>query len=170
MIETTNLAARDTSLERGGMRVAQDFQPESFQFIRDASLPGGFVNGGSGIGPDMMSPELLVESRVLPDLMPVTARGNRREMKGKSLLIRKAALNSWLCVWGVPGPDESTHSQPAESNRFFDRRSKLEMSAKLRRTPDLFGQRNPQALSWRGSRPLCVSHPVVQEFYPPRNF
>jgi hypothetical protein len=165
MIETTNLATRVTSLERYGMRGAQDFQPESLQFIRDAGYTGVFVNGGSGIGPDMMPPESLIESRVLPDLMPLTVRGNRREMERRSRLIREAALNSWLCVWGVPGPDESGHSLAAESNRFYDRRSKLEMSAKLHRTPDLFGQRNQEALSWRGSRPLCVSHPLVQEFY-----
>jgi hypothetical protein len=84
MIETTSLATRVTSLERWGMRVAQDFQPESLQFIRDAGYTGVFVNGGSGIGPDMMSPESLVESRVLPDLMPLTVRGNRREMERRS--------------------------------------------------------------------------------------
>jgi hypothetical protein len=106
-----------------------------------------------------------VASTVIPDLMPLTAQGNQREMRRRCQLLGEAGLKPWLCVWGVPGPDESANSVAAESNLFFDRRTKLEMAAKLRRSPEIFGQRSPQALSWRGNRPLCVSHPLVQEFY-----
>ncbi len=162
---STNIQHRITSLERWGMRVHADFQPESVACIREAGFTGVLVNGGSGIGPDMLTPESLVESPVIPDLMPLTVKGNRREMARRCKLLQDAGLNPWLCLWGVPGPDESEGAITADSNRFFDRRSKLEMNAKLARTPELFGQRHPHALSWRGSRPLCVSHPTVQDFY-----
>ena len=142
-----------------------DFQPEAVAYVREAGYTGVLVNGGSGIGPDMLTPESLVSSTVIPDLMPLTAQGNQREMRRRCQLLGKAGLKPWLCVWGVPGPDESANSVAAESNRFFDRRTKLEMAAKLRRSPEIFGQRSPQAMSWRGNRPLCVSHPLVQEFY-----
>ncbi|MEI8196924.1 MAG: hypothetical protein WCI73_13570 [Phycisphaerae bacterium] len=162
---TTRLCHRITSLERWGMRVAADFQPESVARIAAAGFTGVLVNGGSGIGPDMLTPESLLTSPVIPDLMPLTIRGHEREMKRRCDLLAQADLKPWLCLWGVPGPDDSANSWAADSNRFFDRRSKLEMSAKLARTPDLFGQRNPQTLSWRGSRPLCVSHPIVRAYY-----
>ncbi len=147
------------------MRVHADFQAEGVACVREAGFTGLLVNGGSGIGPDMLTPESLVESPVIPDLMPLTVKGNRHEMARRCALLKEARLAPWLCLWGVPGPDESAGAETAESNRFFDRRSKLEMSAKLARTPDFFGHRDPKDLSWRGSRPLCVSHPTVQEFY-----
>ena len=156
---------RITSLERWGMRVHADFQPESVVCIREAGFTGVLVNGGSGIGPDMLTPESLVESNVIPDLMPYTVEANRREMARRCTLLKDAGLTPWLCLWGVPGPDESAGAESSESNRFFDRRSKLEMNAKLARTPEIFGHRDPKDLSWRGSRPLCVSHPTVREFY-----
>ncbi|HEY3330996.1 MAG TPA: hypothetical protein VGK19_13295 [Capsulimonadaceae bacterium] len=162
---TTKLTYRITSLERWGMRVHADFQPAAVAAVRDAGFTGVLVNGGSGIGPDMLTPESLVESPVIPDLMPLTIKGNRREMARRCSLLHNAGLKPWLCFWGVPGPDESHDAISAESNRFFDRRSKLEMTAKLARTPELFGHRNPGALSWRGSRPLCVSHPLVRDYY-----
>lgn len=165
MTNDTQIKHRITTLERWGVRVHADFQPEAVRCIREAGFTGVMVNGGSGIGPDMMSPESLVASPVLPDLMPLTVKGNQREMTRRCDLLKAAGLKPWLCLWGVPGPDESVDSQPAESNRFFDRRSKLEMKAKLERSPDIFGYRNPKGLSWRGSRPLCVSHPIVSEFY-----
>jgi hypothetical protein len=161
----TEISTRITSLERWGMRASMDFQPESVAYVRDAGYTGVLANGGSGIGPDMMTPESLVASTVIPDLMPLTAQGNQREMQRRCQLLSEAGLKPWLCIWGVPGPDESANSLAAESNRFFDRRTKLEMTAKLHRTPEIFGQRSPQALSWRGNRPLCVSHPQVREFY-----
>jgi hypothetical protein len=80
-------------------------------------------------------------------------------------LLKEAGLKPWLCFWGVPGADESAGAITTDSNRFFDRRTKLEMNAKLARTPEIFGHRDPRALSWRGSRPLCASHPTVQAFY-----
>ena len=147
------------------MRASIDFQPESIAYVREAGYTGVLVNGGSGIGPDMLTLESLVASTVIPDLMPLTAQGSQREMRRRCQLLGEAGVEPWLCVWGVPGPDESADFLAAESNRFFDRRSKLEMTAKLRRTPEIFGYRSPQALSWRGNRPLCVSHPLVREFY-----
>ena len=147
------------------MRASIDFQPEAVAHVRDAGFTGVLVNGGSGIGPDMLTPESMVVSTVIPDLMPLTVHGNQREMSRRCQLLSEAGLKPWLCVWGVPGPDESADSGPAESNRYFDRRSKLEMTAKFRRHPEIFGHRSPQALSWRGNRPLCLSHPLVREFY-----
>lgn len=164
-MKNTQIHHRITSLERWGMRAHADFQPESAAAIRDAGFTAVLVNGGSGIGPDMLTPESLVASPVIPDLMPLTVSGHRREMTRRCDLLEQAGLKPWLCLWGVPGPDESAGAQTADSNRFFDRRGKLEMGAKLARTPDLFGRRNPKALSWRGSRPLCVSHPTVREYY-----
>jgi hypothetical protein len=165
MTEDTNIRHRITSLERWGMRAHADFQAEGVARIREAGFTGVLVNGGSGIGPDMLTPESLVESPVIPDLMPLTVKGNRRELARRCALLKEAGLKPWLCLWGVPGPDESEGAITADSNRFFDRRSKLEMQAKLARAPELFGRRWPKALSWRGSRPLCVSHPTVQAFY-----
>ena len=159
----TKIPHRITSLERWGMRASIDFQPESVAYVRDAGYTGVLVNGGSGIGPDMLTPETLVASTVIPDLMPLTAQGSQREMRRRYQLLGEAGVKPWLCVWEVPGPDESADFLAAESNRFFDRRSKLEMTAKLRRTPEIFGHRSPQATSWRGNRPLCVSHPLVRE-------
>ena len=162
---TSDLPIRITSLERWGMRASMDFQPEAVAYVRDAGYTAVLANGGSGIGPDMLTPESLVASTVIPDLMPLTVQGNSREMQRRCRLLRDAGLAPWLCVWGVPGPDESANCVEAESNRFFDRRTKLEMTAKLRRTPEIFGRRRDQTLSFRGSRPLCVSHPLVREFY-----
>ena len=76
----THIRRRITSLERWGMRVHADFQAEGVARIRKAGFTGVLVNGGSGIGPDMLTPESLVESPVIPDLMPLTVKGNRREM------------------------------------------------------------------------------------------
>jgi hypothetical protein len=161
----SQITHRITTLERWGMRVHADFQPESVSCIREAGFTGVLVNGGVGIGPDMITPESLVESPVIPDLMPLTVKGNRREVARRCTLLKEAGLKPWLCLWGVPGPDDSAGAEAAESNRFFDRRGKLEMGAKLARTPELFGHRDPKGLSWRGSRPLCVSHPTVREYY-----
>lgn len=159
------LQHRLTSLEQWGMRRHADFQPEAVACVKEAGFTGVYVNGGSGIGPDMLTPESLVESSVIPDLMPLTVQGNQRQMQRRCELLAEAGLRPWLCFWGVPGPDDSTQGRAAASNRFFHRRSKLEMNAKLARDPELFGARHDGSLSWRGIRPLCVSHPTVQAFY-----
>ncbi len=156
---------RITSLERWGMRAAHDFQLESCAFVKEAGYNAVLVNGGSGFGPDMMCPESLVQTQSLPDLMPFTVRAHRQEMRRRCALLRQSGLSPWLCVWGICGPDDSKGSEAAESNRFFDRRTKLEMHALQEASPALFGCRHPHALSWRGSRPLCLSQPDVPAFY-----
>lgn len=147
------------------MRSAADFQDEALVALKAAGFNGVLVNGGSGIGPDMLLPEALVKTKAIPDLIPLTTEAYQREIQRRCEALRKHDLRPWLMFWGVPGPDQSTPSAAYDSNRFFDRRTKLEMTAMLRRTPDIFGFRNPAKMSWRGSRPLCVSHPVVQDFY-----
>lgn len=156
---------RITSLEKWGMRVHADFQADSVNFIKQAGFTGVLVNGGSGIGPDMLLPESLALTDAIPELMPLTVTGNRREMHRRCDLLKDAGLDPWLCLWGVPGPDASCESEFADSNRFFDVQTKYEMQAHLRRDPELFGRRDPKVLSWRGNRPLCLSHPTVQQFY-----
>ncbi len=155
---------RITSLERWGFRDRRDFQPAGLQAIKAAGFTGVFVNGGSGIGPDMVSPESMVTTESLPDLMPLTARSNQALMEKQARELAAAGLVPWLNIWGIPGPDHSVGGD-AESNRFFDRRTKLEMGACRERHPELFGSRHLNALSWRGSHPLCVSHVDVQKFY-----
>ncbi|MEO6908137.1 MAG: hypothetical protein ABI210_09635 [Abditibacteriaceae bacterium] len=162
---TTKIKHRITSLERIFMRCHADFQAESVAVVRDAGFTGVLVNGGSGIGPDMMTPESLVPSPIIPDLMPLTVKAHQREMKRRCGLLKEVGLAPWLCVFGVPGPDQSESSTFAISTHHMDRRSKLEMTAKMDRSPEIFGYRDPQAGNWRGSRPLCISHPTVREFY-----
>jgi len=146
------------------MRDRRDFQPEGLKVIKAAGFTGVFLNGGSGIGPDMISPESMVMTKSLPDLMPLTARANQARMEKQASELAAAGLVPWLCIFAVPGPDQSVGGC-AESNRFLDRRAKLEMSACLERHPELFGSRHPDTLSFRGSRPLCTSHAGVQSFY-----
>ena len=86
------LKHRITSLERWGMRAAHDFQPEACAYARQAGYTGVLVNGGSGIGPDMMTPESLLETRTFPDLMPLTAQAHGREMRRRCALLRAANL------------------------------------------------------------------------------
>lgn len=156
---------RITTLERWGMRAEIDFQPDGLRQVRESGFTGVLVNGGSGIGPDMLLPESLATVEPLPDLLPLTAAANQAHIRRRCALLREHGLAPWLMFWGVPGPDRSADYLAAESNRFFDRRTKLEMTAKFHRTPELFGHRSPRKVSWRGSRPLCLSHPVVREFY-----
>jgi len=161
----THITHRITSLERWGMRVHRDFQPDGVAAIAKAGFTGVFVNGGSGIGPDQITPESMVASEVIPDLMPLTIKGNQRELERRLRLLKQAEIRPWLCMWGVPGGDASEGSIYTESNSFFNRSTKLEIEAKVDRSPDLFGYREPTKLSWRGSRPLCISHPAVQAYY-----
>jgi hypothetical protein len=156
---------RITSLERWGQRSESDFQPAGLRAVRAGGFTGVFVNGGSGIGPDLLAPEALALTTAIPDLMPLTAQAAMRQVERRMATLAEADLDAWLTVWGASGPDQSADSACAPSNRFFDRRTKLEMTACLARHPDLFGHRHPQGLSWRGSRPLCISHPQVQAFY-----
>ncbi|MFW5799153.1 MAG: hypothetical protein ACOCXX_05790, partial [Planctomycetota bacterium] len=58
----TTLVHRITSLERWGMRGAHDFQPDACRYAAEAGYTGVLVNGGSGFGPDMMTPESLVQT------------------------------------------------------------------------------------------------------------
>ena len=157
---------RITSLECWGKRAAHDFTAESVRLAKSAGFTGIFLNGGSGIGPDQIPLELALTNGVLPRLAPHTVKGNMDELRRRNELLRREGLGAWWCLWGVIGPDESDQTYPSgPSNRLFDRRSKLEMKAALLREPDLFGARNPRTLSWRGSRPLCLSHPKVRAFY-----
>ena len=153
-------------LESWGKRARHDFTAESVRFVKSAGFTGVFVNGGSGFGADQMPMELSAESEVLPRLAPLTVRANKEELSARAGLLAENGMDAWWCLWGVIGPDESDRSAPSgESNRLFDRKSKLEMKAELIRTPGLFGRRRADVLSWRGSRPLCLSSPVVREFY-----
>ena len=147
------------------MRKARDFQPRALRAIRDAGFTGVFLNGGSGIGPDMLSPETLVSAPPLESLVPRSGRHQQAEAHRRLKLVRCHGLSPWLVFWGVPGPDQSRDSGSVESNKLFDRRTKLEMHAALHSRPELFGYRDPRKLNWRGSRPLCVSHPDVRTFY-----
>ena len=162
---SVKLKHRITSLERWGMRESADFQSQSVACIQEAGFNGVLVNGGSGIGPDMMTPESLVHSDVIPDLMPRTIKGNQREMNRRCELLTEVDIKPWICMWGVPGADTSSGTAAAESNRLFSRLTRHEIQAKFDRTPDIFGQRGAGGLSWRGSRPLCISHPTVQAYY-----
>ena len=136
------------------MRSRRDFQPSGLAAVKTAGFTGVFVNGGAGIGPDMMPPESAVITQSIPELMPLTAKANIAMLNRQAQELVATGLEPWLNVWGVPGPDESTGGSCVESNRLIDRRSKLEMRACLDRRPELFGLRNPGGLSWRGSRPL----------------
>jgi len=160
-----NLKHRLTSLEQWGMRQARDFQPAGLRAAQETGFTGVLLNGGSGFGPDMLSPESLTTVAPLPDLMPRTARLNRAEAHRRIELLQAHGLSPWLLFWGVPGPDQSKAFFAAESNKLFDRRTRAEMHAAMHRRPELFGHRDPRTLSWRGSRPLCISHPDVQRFY-----
>jgi|GEM_PF-910526 len=164
-VRTTKLKHRLIALEKFGMRSEIDFQPAALAMVKDAGFTGVLVNGGAGMGPDMMPPESLAAAEPLAGLFPLTTAANRLRIHGRCRMLRERGLEPWLLFWGVPGPDESANSLSAESNRLFDRRSKLEMTALMRRRPEIFGCRSPRKVSWRGSRPLCLSHPLVREFY-----
>ena len=156
---------RISSLERLGMRSTEDFNKSGLQELKNGGFTGVLVNGGAGIGPDMICPECLAVTDAIPELAPLTTAGSIKEFSGRVQMTVAAGLKPWLNVWGAPGPDLSAGSEDAISNKLFDRRTKLEMHACLARHPELFGFRRPDTMSWRGSRPLCVSHPTVQAFY-----
>jgi hypothetical protein len=153
------LTSRITSLERVLMYQHADFQPESAAFVKDAGYNGVLVNGF--FGASSLRIESLVESRIIPDLMPLTIKANRREMMRRCEILQQAGIRPWLCQWGGMGPDESKSGML----RWIDNRSKLEMHAKMARTPEIFGHQDPAGLNWFGGRPLCISHPLVRRFY-----
>jgi hypothetical protein len=134
--------------------------------VRDAGFTGVLANGGSGFGPDMLLPETLADTKVLPGLMPLTREASQAEMERRCGLLREAGLRPWLCMWGVPGVDvRDENGRERFGNNTFDLRTKLELRALYQAEPDLFGSRGPRLLSWRGNRPLCISHPKVETFY-----
>ncbi len=158
--------SRITSLEEWGKRTSRDFTPELCRQVRDAGFTGVYVNGGSGIGPDQIPAESLTVTETIPDLMPLTSALYRQEIGERIGMLTGEGLDPWLQMWGVPGANLSHDvKESGDANLFFHRRTKMEMSAKLQRAPELFGFRSAENYSWRGSRPLCISHPQVQAFY-----
>lgn len=147
-----------TSIERFGMRSTADITPDTLAYVKAAGYNAVFVNGGSGFGADSIPIECLVQTQAIPDLMPRSHEIYRREIKRRIELLSKFEITPFLCVWAAAcGPSQNSDSM----SHFFDRRIKLEMQAKFRRTPEIFGYGG----HWRGNRPLCTSHPVVMDFY-----
>jgi hypothetical protein len=161
----TPLNIRLTSWEKWGFRSSTPYTREGLEHLKGGGFNGIFVGGGSGMGPDGLSPEMFVESTVIPDLMPESRRSNEKLIRERMALTRSIGLDCWLIVWGIPGPDESYGTAYANNSQTVDRRIKLEMRGLLQRQPDLFGQRDPEGCSWRGNRPLCLSQPTVQAYY-----
>jgi len=159
------LKIRLTSWEKWGFRTSTDYTREGLEHLKNGGFNGIFVGGGSGLGPDAISPEMFVASETIPDLMPESRRLNEQVIRERMSLTRSVGLESWILVWGVPGPDESEGTSYAVNSRTLDRRLKLEMRGLLARQPELFGYRNPKGCNWRGSRPLCLSHSKVRTFY-----
>lgn len=148
---------RITSLERFGLRTEDAFSEKAIAYVREAGYNGIFVNGGSGLGGDSIPVECLVDTRSIPDLMPHSARRYGAIVRERLAKLRAAGIRPWLCMWCVTGA--TVGGVPNETT--WNGRVRLEISAKLRKTPDLFGT----GMSWRGNRPLCVSHPLVRAYY-----
>lgn len=148
---------RITSLERFGYRTCGEFTEEAVRKTRDAGFNAVFINGGSGFGPDSFFVESMLKTEVLPDLLPYTAEYVSAEMHRRIALLKKYDLKPYLCVWDTLGTQCSDFIQC----QYLERRTKLELRAKQRRDPELFGKMN----SWRTGEPLCISHPTVQAFY-----
>ena len=155
---------RVTCLEAWGRRRMHDFTREGAELVKKAGFTGVFLNGASGFGPDQISLALAGETKELPRLAPHTCRANDRELHERAAVLDAAKLDKWWCLWGIPGP----HMVTTDANliyRTLDWRMKAEMKAELERNPEIFGKRVPGKGSWRGSRPLCLSHPQVRAFY-----
>ena len=155
---------RVTCLEAWGRRRMHDFTREGAELVKRAGFTGVFLNGASGFGPDQISLALAGETKALPRLAPYTCRANDRELHERAAVLDAAKLDKWWCLWGIPGP----HMVTTDANliyRTLDWRMKAEMKAELERNPEIFGKRVPGKGSWRGSRPLCLSHPHVRAFY-----
>jgi len=164
--DISTLKYRVTCLEKWGFREKADFQDEGVEYVKNAGYNAVLANGGSGFGPDSLSPEMLVQSDVIPDLMPRTISAAKKEFRRRVTMLEHAKLGTWISAWGVPGPQISRGDQyVSQSPLFFDRRMKLEMLASYRRSPELFGHRNPGCHNWRGDHPLCLSEDRVAAFY-----
>ncbi|MBI4283839.1 MAG: hypothetical protein HY663_05155, partial [Chloroflexi bacterium] len=159
------LKIRLTSWEKWGFRTSTHWTREGLEHLKNGGFNGVFVGGGSGMGPDSITPEMFVVSEIIPDLMPESRRLNEKVIRERISLTRSVGLEPWMLVWGIPGPDESEGTAYAVNSQTIDRRLKLEMRGLLARQPELFGYRDPKGGNWRGSRPLCLSHPKVRGFY-----
>jgi len=159
------LKIRLTSWEKWGFRTSTTYTAEGLRHLKGGGFNAILVGGGSGMGPDSISPEMFVRSDTIPDLMPESRKLNEKTMRERVDLTRAVDLECWLMIWGILGPDESRGTAYAQNCQTLDRRIKLEMRGLLAREPDLFGHRDPSGCSWRGSRPLCLSQPKVQAYY-----
>ena len=159
------LKVRLTSWEKWGFRTSTTYTAEGLQHLKDGGFNAILVGGGSGMGPDSISPEMFVRSDAIPDLMPESRKLNEKTMRERMTLTRAMDLECWLMIWGILGPDESRGTAYAQNCQTLDRRIKLEMRGLFAREPDLFGHRDPAGCSWRGSRPLCLSQPKVRAYY-----
>lgn len=159
------LKHRVTSLERWGHREQTPYTLDQLKKIKASSYNAIFVNGGSGMGPDAISPEMFIKSDVIPDLMPQAISENEIIVRQRIEMTTKSQLENWLMWWGIPGPDQSHGTANSVNTNYLDKHLKYEMQDLLKKEPELFGYRNPQSCNWRGSRPLCLSNDKVKKYY-----
>ncbi|OHB48147.1 MAG: hypothetical protein A2Y10_17725 [Planctomycetes bacterium GWF2_41_51] len=159
------LKYRVTSLERWGHRDQTPYTIEELEKIKASGYNAVFINGGSGMGPDSISPEMFIKSDVIPDLMPKTISVHKKNIHQRIKKTVEAQLKCWLMWWGIPGPDMSWGTGNSLGTRYLDKTLKYEMHQLLKKTPDIFGSRDPKSCNWRGSRPLCLSNPKVKSYY-----
>lgn len=165
LIVSEILKHRITSLERWGFRERTPYTTDQLRKIKDSGYNGVYVNGGSGFGPDSISPEMFIKSEIIPDLMPQCIEKHEELIRLRIKDTTDVGLNPWLMWWGIPGPDESFGTGNSVGTNYLDKLLKSEMHNLLKKEPDLFGSRDPKSCNWRGSRPLCLSHPKVKLFY-----
>ena len=101
------LKVRLTSWEKWGFRTSTTYTAEGLQHLKDGGFNAILVGGGSGMGPDSISPEMFVRSDAIPDLMPESRKLNEKTMRERMTLTRAMDLECWLMIWGILGPDES---------------------------------------------------------------
>ena len=80
LVSMNPLRHRITSPERWGMRSHAAFQADTVAYVREAGYTGMLINGGAGIGPDMLPIESPVENRTIPDPLPVFIMPSRPEI------------------------------------------------------------------------------------------
>lgn len=148
---------RVTSLERVSLRSEDAFSAKAVNAIRTAGYNGVFVNGGAGFGGDAFPVECLVDTKAIPDLMPYTSRRYRALLRQRLDKLRGTGVRPWLCMWCETGASVN----PKGNDRSYTARTRVEFTALLRKSPELFGCVN----GCRGNRPLCLSHPTVKAFY-----